>query len=157
MIDQPSVGFTRYEEGGTSTMRWIKVEGTHTCKVIMRYDMGCQYLYCSGQQILYRDELYQKLNTKDPKFIEGIYLQRGVCSAVQSVAMSGFLVHEVCDDKLRRISEFSSFSFFVDNIVDRITPGHIKNCRNCKRNYESKEHGEQSTKKLDHGLKLYQK
>ena len=56
MIDQPSVGFTRYEEGGTSTIRWIKVEGTHTCKVIMRYDMGCQYLYCSGQQILYRDE-----------------------------------------------------------------------------------------------------
>ena len=63
--------------------------------------------------------------------------------------MSGFfLVHEVCDDRLRRISEFSSFSFFVDNIVDLRTPGHIKNCRNCKRNYESKEHREQSTKKV---------
>lgn len=59
----------------------------YTCRVSIGYDASCLYIYCSRQQIPYRDGLYQQLNTKDPEFIEGVDLKRGVCSAAQSIAV----------------------------------------------------------------------
>ena len=61
----------------------------YTFRVIIGYDASCLYLYCLRQQIPYKDGLYQQLNMKDPEFIEGVGLQRGVCTAAQSIAMSG--------------------------------------------------------------------